>query len=535
MLIIKWRNYMGNKLLKGTMLLSAASLLSKILGFIYIIPFTNLVGTSGYALYKYAYGPYTIMISLSTMGIPLAISKMVSKYNQLGNEEIVQKIFKYGIIAMMISGITAFTILYNLAPALASVVVDNSSDGNSFESVTYVIRMVSFALLIIPPMSFLRGFFQGYQLMGPSAVSTFVEQLARVFFILIGVFIAIKVLNSSVTKAVGVGTFGAFIGAVFGIGILIFGIWRKKDYFFRPVNRESSYSEISIRSIYKEMITYSIPFVIMGLSLPIYQNIDTFTINKILMDLGYSQVDAEIVNSVVGLAQILVLIPVSITTGLSVSLIPTITKSYIQKDFTMLRNQMNQSFLLLTMLIFPAALGIFILADPLYLVLFGESNSPDLGGHLLKIYAPAAILIAFYSVTSSILQAINQHKKLIQGLLIGILIKLILNMILPMFFHEEGFIIATYCGYSSSLLFNIFLINKKVGFNFNKAKFRLFTYLLSAMTMTIIVLLFESMMDNYLNAYIIIIICSLLGIIIYGSCLYGLNYYRIKRFLHDTH
>ncbi|WP_042348312.1 putative polysaccharide biosynthesis protein [Bacillus massiliigorillae] len=524
---------MANKLLKGTMLLSAASLLSKILGFIYIIPFTNLVGTSGYALYKYAYGPYTIMISLSTMGIPLAISKMVSKYNQLGKEDIVQKIFKYGIIAMIFSGFAAFVILYNLSPTLARMVVDQHSDGNSIESVTYVIRMVSFALLLIPPMSFLRGFFQGFQTMGPSAVSTFIEQLTRVFFILIGVFIAIKVFHSSITKAVGIGTFGAFIGALFSIGILLFGIWRKKDFFFKSINQEQVSNKISIQSIYKEMIMYSIPFVIIGLTLPIYQNIDTFTINKILMNIGYSQVHAETVNSVVGLAQILVLIPVSITTGLSVSIIPTITKSFIQKDFVTLRHQMNQCFLMLTLLIFPASLGIFILAEPLYFVLFGESNSPGLGGHLLSIYAPAAILIAFYGVTSSILQAINQHKKLIYGLLLGILIKIILNIVLPHSLHEEGFIIATYCGYFSSLAFNVYLIYNRIGFNFKSAKFRLISYLLSTFTMTLLVLSVEKVMNDHVNAYVIILICSLLGIIIYVFSIFGLNYFRLKRYLNN--
>lgn len=71
--------------MRGTLLLTASSLLTKILGFIYIIPFTALVGTSGYALYKYAYGPYTLMLSLSTMGLPLAVSKFRSCYTYYYN------------------------------------------------------------------------------------------------------------------------------------------------------------------------------------------------------------------------------------------------------------------------------------------------------------------------------------------------------------------------------------------------------------------------------------------------------------------
>ncbi|MEB2294494.1 oligosaccharide flippase family protein, partial [Priestia megaterium] len=72
---------MDTKFIRGTFFLTTSTLISKILGFIYIIPFTALVGNTGYALYKYAYGPYTLMLSISTMGLPLAVSKFVSKYN----------------------------------------------------------------------------------------------------------------------------------------------------------------------------------------------------------------------------------------------------------------------------------------------------------------------------------------------------------------------------------------------------------------------------------------------------------------------
>ena len=87
---------MDNKFIRGAFFLTVASLISKVLGFIYIIPFTALVGTQGYALYKYAYGPYTILLSISTIGLPLAVSKFVSKYNELGNYRVGLTLLKYG-------------------------------------------------------------------------------------------------------------------------------------------------------------------------------------------------------------------------------------------------------------------------------------------------------------------------------------------------------------------------------------------------------------------------------------------------------
>lgn len=114
---------MNNKLVRGTFFLTAATFISKILGFVYIIPFMNLVGDEGYALYKYAYGPYGLMISLSTMGLPLAVSKYVSKYNGLGNYRASQDLLKFGLFLMMVTGFIACATLYALAPTLAHFVV----------------------------------------------------------------------------------------------------------------------------------------------------------------------------------------------------------------------------------------------------------------------------------------------------------------------------------------------------------------------------------------------------------------------------
>ena len=121
---------MESKFLRGTFFLTAATLISKILGFIYIIPFTALVSTQGYVLYKYAYGPYTILLSVSTIGLPLAVSKFVSKYNEVGNYQVGLRLLRYGMYLMVITGTISFAALYLTAPFLAGLVIDpNDSTG----------------------------------------------------------------------------------------------------------------------------------------------------------------------------------------------------------------------------------------------------------------------------------------------------------------------------------------------------------------------------------------------------------------------
>ncbi|WP_419882452.1 putative polysaccharide biosynthesis protein [Peribacillus sp. B-H-3] len=528
---------MANKLLRGTVQLSSASFISKILGFIYMIPLGMMIGSTGNALYRYAYGPYAIMISLSTMGIPLAISKMISKYNELERQDVVQRIFKSGILLMLASGFTAFLVLYMLSPLMARIVVNDSSSGNSLESVIFNIKLVSFALIIVPPMSFLRGYFQGHQTMGPPAVSTVVEQIARVIFILAGVFVTIKILHLSVTAAVGVATFAAFIGAIFGIAVLIKQVWKRRDHIFRPVVTREGSPDISIREIFKEIIQHSIPFVVMGMSLPLYQNIDSYSINRILMHIGFKQHEAEDINGVISYAQVLVLLPVSITTGLSVSIIPNMTKSFVSKNYKLMRKQMNQSFLVLMTIMLPAAFGMFALAEPLYYIMFPNAT-PEMGGGLLKVYAPAGLLIAIYGVTTSILQTVNQQKKAIAGLAAGLIVKLALNFILPNYYPESGFIIATYFGYLTSLTVNIIVINRNIGINLKNIKFRLISLIASTAIMVLVVSALKSLLialffpkATYVNELIVVIIGVLAGILAFGGVLYALNFTRIKKYI----
>ncbi|WP_020060961.1 putative polysaccharide biosynthesis protein [Bacillus sp. 123MFChir2] len=453
----------GSPFLRGTFFLTMATMISKMLGFIYVIPFTAMVGTGGYVLYTYAYRPYTIMLSIATMGLPLAVSKMVSKYNELDDYYTVKRVLKSGIIFMGCMGVIAFLLLYCLAPYLAKVVIDSGDQtGNSVTAVTYNIQIVSFALLIVPSMSLLRGFFQGFQSMGPSALSVVVEQFFRMLTILIGSFAVLQIYKGSTALAVGVATFGAFVGAVSGLGILIAYYLKRRRHLKKKENMSVPQTTKSFFSLYKELFAYSIPFVVVGLAIPLYQTIDTFTINKLLMQMGYLQREAEKINAVIGLVQMVVLIPVSVATAFSMSLVPEMTKAYTAKNDQLLYKHFTRTNLLVVFLTIPASLGMIILAEPVYTLLFGAGNDPELGSVILRYYAPACILFSLFAVTAAMLQGINQQGKTIIGLFIGIGIKIVLNIVFLPQFDYISFIIATYAGYTVSVSFNLWILSKYV-------------------------------------------------------------------------
>ncbi|MEC1070869.1 putative polysaccharide biosynthesis protein [Priestia megaterium] len=491
---------MDTKFIRGTFFLTASTLISKILGFIYIIPFTALVGNSGYALYKYAYGPYTLMLSISTMGLPLAVSKFVSKYNGMGNYRAGQDLLKFGLYLMIFTGMLSSIILYSLAPFLAEMVISkHDSTGNKLEDVIYVIRLVSFALLIVPPMSLLRGYFQGNQSMGPSALSTILEQVVRVIFIVLGAYIVIK-FGHSVTEAVGIGTFGAFVGAIAGLGFLTFIYHKRRSLIKKQITDSDSNQRIKPLPMFKELISYAIPFVLVGLAIPIYQNIDTFTINVLFQSIGYKQDQAESINSVIGLAQILVMVPVSLATAFGMSLLPGITSSYVKGNLKEVKEKMNKTFQILMFFTLPAAIGLCLLGKPIYIMIFGINNSPVLGGVILQWYAPMAILFALFTVTASILQGINPQKKVIIGMFLGIVIKLILNFVLLTNFKEIGPVLATYGGYMVSVLYNFYLIKKAINYKLFPLIRALALPVSLVIVMSLVVLIANYLVTNYLAA-----------------------------------
>ncbi|MEC0668426.1 polysaccharide biosynthesis protein [Priestia flexa] len=518
---------MNNKLVRGTFFLTAATFISKILGFVYIIPFMNLVGDEGYALYKYAYGPYGLMISLSTMGLPLAVSKYVSKYNGLGNYRASQDLLKFGLFLMMVTGFIACATLYALAPTLAHFVVGRQDgSGNSIDDVVYVIRMVSFALLIIPAMSLLRGYFQGNQSMGPSALSTVIEQVVRVLFIVCGAYAVLTMFNGSITSAVGVATFGAVMGGGAGLLILVTVYQKRKHFIYKQVQNSRENKRIPIASMLKELLSYSIPFVIVGLAIPIYQNIDTFTINALFQSIGYTQEKAETVNAVIGLAQILVMIPVSLATAFGMSLLPSITTSYTKGEINNVKQKITQVLQLFFFLTLPVAVGLSLLAKPVYRMIFSSGSSYKLGGFVLQWYAPMAILFGLFTITAAILQGINQQKKVIAGLLIGIILKLSLNIALLSSFKELTPILATYVGYGVSVLYNFHLIKKALSYRIIPELARMKISIVHVTFMGIVVFIMSKLLtvwlagavQDYTASVLTAILSAIAGAGIYMGC-----------------
>jgi len=446
---------MSSNLIRGTFILTLGTFISKFLGLFYVIPFYSIIGgADAAALYSYGYVPYTIFISIATAGIPLAVSKYIAKYNAIEEYAVGRKLFKSGLVIMLLTGFAAFLIMYSFAPFFAALSLNGKETTYTIEEVATVIRAVSFALIIVPFMSVTRGFFQGHQSMGPSAVSQVVEQIARIVFLLGGAYIVIYVMNGSIVTAISVATFAAFIGAVFGLAVLYWYFFKRKKQLDKLLEQDKGQTDVSLFSMYSEIVVYAIPFIFVGIAIPLYQLIDQLTFAKAMSMIGVTKPDTAfgILNFS---TQKLVIIPVSLATAFAMTLVPMVTSSFVKRDMNVVTQQLNKTFEVLLFLTVPAAVGMALLAKPLYTIFYDPSV---LGTDVLRVYAPVAILFALFSVTAAILQGINEQRFTVLSLLTGILVKLSLNIPLIRLFETEGAVYATALGYLTSIIINLIVI-----------------------------------------------------------------------------
>src|SRR5699024_1070168 len=212
---------LDNQILTGSAWMTAGSLTSKILGALYIILWFQWMGggetaAAANGLYQMAYNPYNFFLMLATAGIPSAISKSVSRYNAMQEYETAKSIYKQGLKIMLISGLLSAIFMYIFAPWFAK-----TGPSASIEDGIIVMRALAPALLLIPAQSVTRGLIQGHNRMREPAISQIVEQLVRIVFILISVYIIRQVYGGSAVTAVAFSTFAAFVGAIASFSYLL--------------------------------------------------------------------------------------------------------------------------------------------------------------------------------------------------------------------------------------------------------------------------------------------------------------------------
>jgi O-antigen/teichoic acid export membrane protein len=520
-----------SKLLRGTFILTAGTFLIKFLGMIYTFPFYALVGSKGSALYNYGYVPYTLFISIATAGVPLAVAKFVSKYNAIEEYETSRRLFHASQLLLICTGIFSFLTLYIIAPYIAPLMIPKDSKGNSVEDVVTVMRIVSTALILVPSQSLYRGFFQGHQSTGPTTVSQLIEQIVRIVFTLVGSYIILKVMGGTITQAVGLSTFAATIGAVGGILNLLW-YWRKRKVHLDELLPKSKGLIYPTKiEMFKELFSYSIPYVFVGLAIPLYQLVDQFTYNRAMESIGLKDIAENTYVMFSYTSHKLVMIPVSLATAFGLTLVPAITEAFVNNNHKKLQSQITQTYQVVFFLTLPAVVGISVLAEPIYSAFYQKST---LGGSILGFYAPVALLYSLFTVNVAILQGLDKQKYAIIGLIGGVILKIVLNVPLIYLFKTYGAVLATALGYLFSILYNFYYIRKNAQFSFNKVFRRIIFMIILSGLMAGAVYAVEYLLgfwwtykDGRMISMFLVIIGAIVGAIVYLGVAYKLNLFEI--------
>ena len=453
-----------NRIVTGSSWMAMGSMVSRILGAIYIIPWMAWMGTqdqanAAHALYQVGYNPYALFLAFATAGVPSAISKQISHYNAIQEYEISKKIYKHGLILMAITGILSAGIMYLIAPVLAA-----SSPADN-ESATLVIRSLAPALLMIPTLSVTRGLFQGHNRMREPAISQVVEQVARVIFILGATYIIRMAMSGEVVTAVTYSTFAAFVGAVFALVYLFYRIRQTPTALNREPEESLNQYSISTTVLLKEIIKTSIPFVVISSGLMIFQQIDQQTYAP-LMEFFYPERTQQQIQITYGImggnAHKLSTIITSFGAALAITSVPVMSDLMAKRKIRDVSYQFEQAVQLLMFIMIPVIIGMFVVSGRFYTFFYGYDS---FGFYVTKVYAVASLLMGLYMVLGNILQAIDLRRLGIYALLAGIGMKLISQPIFIRLIGESGILYSTITGLALTIYLMFLIMYKKVGFS----------------------------------------------------------------------
>ena len=515
-----------NNFVQGAFVATLGIVITKILGILYVIPFYSIIGEKGGALYGYAYSIYLVFMAISSAGIPLAISKLISEYQTLGYYDAKQRAFKIGKQISITLGIICFIILFIFAKPLAIAILGDLKGGNTIEDVTFVIRVISTAILVVPVLSVYRGYFEGHKFITPTAISQVFEQVMRVLVIVIGSFLTLKIFKLSLTTAVGVAVFGATVGSLASYFYLIEKRHKNKQK-FEEKELKVKEPKITNKTILKKIAIYAFPLIMIDIFKSLYSMVDTVTVVKALGPI-YGTKTAESIMSILSTwgAKFNMII-ISIATGMIVSLTPNLTAASVVGNTKDVHRKINQSFQMLLFMIVPMTVGLSFLAKPVYTIFYGASK---FGPSVLTFYVFVALITALFTTAITITQVLKYYKVVFLSLFSGLVLKSLINVsLIKELYHlglpaYYGSILASIIGYTLSLIICLVALHKLCGVNYEETIKQFINTLCGTVLMVIGLLLLKLIVpiastNRFINIPIVIIY-TLVGMIIYFFYMY---------------
>lgn len=442
---------MKNTLVKSTLILSIAALLSKILGSLFRIPLQNIAGDEVLGIFTLVYPVYMVALTLSVAGIPIAISKLIAEARARGDEQQIKTIFSVSGMLAAIFGVVSFGLIYAFSHPIAEVLGGPATRP--------ALLVVSCTLLVAPYMAVYRGFFQGFENMTPTAVSQVIEQFIRVGLILLVAVIMVQNLYSD--EAIGG---GIMIGSIIGAAASF--IYLRMLYERTPIRKVKRLRNGSFWKTGKTILKISIPICIGAITMALLNLVDSITIPTGLKSYGNSGDEINYLYGIYGRGLALVQIVTVFASSVVLPLIPSISKKLSERDTTGTKQLIENTFFLTYLISIPAAVGLMALTLPINLGLFTDLE----GSLVVAIISFSSLFTSLTVLGTGVLQGINKARLGAWIIIVGVLVKLILNLVLVNLYGLTGAAVSTALVYLILFAINTYVIWKFTAFQYFSKK-----------------------------------------------------------------
>lgn len=485
----------GSGLLRGAFILGAAAILSKLIGTLQKIPLQNIGGDGVFGIYTTVYSFYAFLAVFVTAALPAAISKYVAERTASADERGVRSVLRAGLLTACSAGLLMALAMWTLAPQVSDLI--------GSEHTLLPLRAVSLALLVVPPMAALRGFFQGLQQALPTAVSQVAEQIVRVA-VMVALLLTLNAFEAADERIAAGAALGSFAGGLAGLGAMLL-FWQRYGRTRRSASvppaklaqgaavkgavetdsdaspaakqghptasnaddadksrqnlRAGDPKSSSLRIWIKRLLIYAVPVFIGSLSQPLLGLVDTLTVPRLLQGAGWNDLASMeqfgIYNRGIPIVQLVFML----ATSLSTLLLPAIAEAKARGQEERIAASAGVALRWLWLLGLTAAAGLAVLAGPVNIMLYADAQGTD----ALRWTALSAAGGTLGIVSAALLQGMGAVRAPALFLLVSATLKLTLNLLLVPLMGISGAALAGAVSYLVAALLGVLLLARLTG------------------------------------------------------------------------
>ncbi|MBQ8075716.1 MAG: polysaccharide biosynthesis protein [Oscillospiraceae bacterium] len=399
----------------GAAILTIGVMIMKVLGAIYKVPLANILGDYGYGLFLATYNVYNIFFTLSTAGLPVALSRLIAEADANGLEARKEKTFRTAIGTFAGIGILFSLILFFGNEWLAEVYLRKPDAALS-------VRAMAPAILLVCLVSAYRGYCQGNGNMIPTTVDEVLEVLFKVISGLTLAGALVKAGHGLPVASAGA-ILGVSIGSVVSLGYMI--VYKKRNY---PSVRVRQGKTESTGKIIGEILRIGIPISLGASIMAILSSLDPGICESRLATAGFSKYDAGVLYGVYAKVQTLFNLPAAFMTPLTIAIVPAVAGAMARGNKAEAEKTSEDAMRIASVISMPMGIGLAVLSEPIVNVLYPNSNAA--GPKLLSIMGIASFFICLVLMENAILQASGKERLPMVALVSGSVLKIVINWII---------------------------------------------------------------------------------------------------------